>query len=464
MVITLWKGSENRTFPTEAGNGTLIAKNVSLPEGNWTVKIVDSSGKGITYNTTRNLHVFPPVTPVPTWDGRPVPLQVTQKPAEYLFKTRPYPEDPKVTETPMKIYSNFGGTRSISTAPINIPFGYWDLVYTVDFKTNIANPASGDVFEFNKQYKEPLVTYEGEPVIYYPKNSAIPEMIATKEKVESDTVFSHSRDQVLVKTPSDERDANPPFETSVSGSSGPLVESVGYTKPDITIKIRNTDYNDSPVMEIRPDGGIDPLQWNEAKHKEEAEKILKQQGKQDLLDSARYQDEWEKSWERVKDPRPWTERIFGPGNYSFVIDTQSIDSYNIQIRVPNASFAMAENLTDDRYGIQKQNIMELLTGFTKSFNEKVDSGYFSLLSQYLAADQRKPDRYAAIYRELSQARASGYTIDDVVIDDILIQGTTATVRGELSVLYNGYMKKIPLDITLVYEDGGWKIQTVPDIR
>ena len=206
--VTFVNESVNKTFSTVLQNGTLVTDNVTLPEGNWTVKIVDNYTK-VTYNTTRSVVVNAPITPVPTWDGKPIPLNVTEKTTGTIFKSRPYPEDVTApNKAPMKVLSNFGGVRSVSTDPINIQYPYWDLTYNVNFRTEIANPkdTSNNVFEFNKQYKEPLVTYEGDPIVYYEHNSSIPSMISAKDKEESDTVFVESSEKALIKKPNDERD------------------------------------------------------------------------------------------------------------------------------------------------------------------------------------------------------------------------------------------------------------------
>ncbi|MDD1730388.1 MAG: IPT/TIG domain-containing protein, partial [Methanospirillum sp.] len=292
--VTFVNEGVNKTFPSTLTNGTLTATNVSLSPGNWAIKIVDNDTE-VTYNTTRSIVVLPTITPEPTWDGKPVPLQATEKPAGTIFKSRQYPEDVTPNNTKMKTFSNFGGVRSVYTEPLFIPYNYWDLSYNVDFRTEIANPkdTSNNVFEFNKQYKEPLTTYEGEPIIYYEGNSSIPTMISVKDAVESETVFKRSSDTVLIKTPNDERDASPSYDTSTENAPPSLVESVGYMKPDIRITVKNVDDPSSQPITITPNGGIDPLQWDEVKHKTEAENILKQQGKQNYFDSEEYQDAWD---------------------------------------------------------------------------------------------------------------------------------------------------------------------------
>ena len=474
--VTFFKDGENRTFSTSLINGSLIAGNVSLPEGKWVVKIVDNDTE-VTYNTTRVVNAKAVVTPVPTWNGTPLPLQTTEKKAETFFQSRPYPQDTTPNKTSMKTFSNFGGVRSVSTDPITIPYGYWDLIYNVNFRTEIANPkdTSNNVFEFNKQYKEPLTTYEGDPVIYYEKNSSVPSQYSIKSAVVSDTVFISSTDKALIKKPDDTRDASPPYTESTESAPPSLVETVGYLKPNIKISVKNKDDPNSPPIIIQPNGGIDPLQWDEAKHKTEAEKILKQQGKEDIFSSSEYTDAWKKTWEQIKDPRPWTERIYGKGNYSFEIDTQSIDSYNIQIKVPESQNNSPIINTDDTYITEQNSIKKVLAEFFNDYNQEINTDYFTNITNYFISDLTNPDIINPIYQQYVQTRASGLSVTDVIVDDIfirgdigknnsLIRGNTAEARGSLKTTTNGSVKLIPFDIGFTNEPSGWKLQTVPIIR
>lgn len=475
--VTFVGNGENKTFPTNLENGTLTTDNVTLPEGKWVVKIVDNYTK-ITYNTTRFIVAKAPITPVPTWDGRPVPLQVTEQPTGTIYKSRPYPEDVNISKNAsMLTFSNFSGINSVTTEPINIQYPYWDLVYNVNFRTEIANPkdTSNNVFEFNKEYKEPLVTYEGDPIVYYEGDSLIPSMISVKDKVESDTVFVRSSDKALIKKPSDERNANPPYDTSTIDAPPSLVESVGYMKPDIKIIIKNTDNPLSRPITVTPDGGIDPLQWDEAKHKTEAENTLKQKGEEDVFSSTEYTDKWEKAWKQIKDPRPWTQRINGPGNYSISVDTQSIDSYNIQIKVPEIKNTTSIPKIDGNYTIEQNAIKKELNGFFTDFNKNLSSTYFTNIGDYLSSDFTGQETLQQIYQDYVQTRATGIIVTDVIIDDIfirgnigkdnsLIQADSATARGSMKVLLNGVEKTIPFDLTFVNGPSGWKFKTLPDIR
>jgi len=475
--FTFVNDSVTKTFSSILDNGTLTAHNVTLSEGNWTVKIVDNDTK-VTYNTSRSVVVKTPITPVPTWDGKPIPLQATEKPTGTIFKSRPYPEDNEKNITPMVVYSNFSNVNSAKIQSVPIPYGYFDVQYSVTFQTHIATPADTDknVFEFNRQYKEPLVVYEWEQTF----NNDTKQWEYTYTKNESDTEFKPSSDKILTKTPKDEGwtagSDETPFDVETTDYFGqPLVESVGYTKPDITITATNLDDPSSPPLVIKPNGGIDPLQWDEARHKAEAEKIMKEKGKQEYFDSDEYKDAWDKKWKTIKDPRPWTQRIYGPGNYSFTIDTQSIDSYNIQIKVPEQTNTTYIPKVDQKYTLEQNEIKKQLSGFFTGFNENLSVTYFTNITDYLAGDLTTPEKAQEIYQNYVQTRATGVKVTDVVVDDILVRGNigkdntliqadTATARGSLKVILNGVEKTIPFDLVFVKEPSGWKFKTLPDIR
>lgn len=477
MLVRVFSDSENKTYNITLDGGKLRAENLMLSEGNWTVKIVDTDSN-VTYNTRHIIQVIPTPTPVPTWDGNPKPLDIKEK-----YETKPwgrvYPSDQIVNTTKMNTYINFSGVTGVISNPISIPYGYWDIVYTVDYRTEIANPKNDEVFEFNRQFKEPLVSYEGNFTLLYLSGNPIPILVPNRGRVESETVFKPSKDTVLTKTPSDEPNANPPFETATSeyetGSIPALVETVGYMKPVFQMVITNLDNPSEPPIVITPSGGIDPLQWNEAVHKKEAEKIMTQKGKKEYFDSEEYKDAWEDKWKSIKDPRPWKERIYGPGNYTFDVFTQSIDSYNIQILVPEATWTQNQSDEDVISKNEKENIRFMLNSFVNNFNEIISPEYFSNLSEYIDIHNYSSDDMKLIMSNYMQARAAGIIIKDTILNDVslrgylgktnkLVQSTDATIKGSFKIDYNGYEKYVPFDIELKKVDNKWKFVNSPVIR
>lgn len=470
MSIIVDKDGANQTLSTRVEDDRLVAYNLSLNEGRWVVKFFDSRNN-VTYTTQHVVNVIPTPTPDPGWDGVPKPLTatITEQAGTYL-QTRAYPKPLEIKETPMKTYINFGGVSSVVSDPIPIPYNYWDIVYTVDYRTEIANPADGEVFEFNRQYKEPLVMYEGEPLIIYERGSSIPTLISTKSKVESEKEFRASSDTVITKKLVDDT-----IEIQTSGSVPSLVESVGYLKPYIEIKLVNANLLGGSDIIIKPEGGIDPLQWNEAKHKEEAEKILKEKGKEELLNSEEYKDNWEKKWKTIKDPRPWKERIYGSGNYILEVTTHDIDSYNIQILVPEDTEEISYLTSDPISAKEQENIKKLFRSFSEDYNADVTPGYFSNLSDYLVTDLIIPDLLKPIYSNYTQVRASGQRIKDITIYDIMIRGSRgkdnnllhgndATVKGSFLMEKNGVQRYVPIDVEIINYGTSWKFKTVPEIR
>jgi len=217
------------------------------------------------------------------------------------------------------------------------------------------------------------------------------------------------------------------------------------------------------------------LQWNEAVHKKEAEKIMTQKGKKEYFDSEEYQDAWEDKWKSIKDPRPWKERIYGPGNYTFDVFTQSIDSYNIQILVPEATWTQNQSDEDVISKNEKENIRFMLNSFVNNFNEKISPEYFSNLSEYIDIHNYSSDDMKLIKSNYMQARAAGIIIKDTILNDVslrgylgktnkLVQSTDATIKGSFKIDYNGYEKYVPFDIELKKVDNKWKFVNSPVIR
>ncbi|NLE04003.1 MAG: hypothetical protein GX638_04245 [Crenarchaeota archaeon] len=304
-------------------------------------------------------------------------------------------------------------------------------------------------------------------------------LVPDKSREESETDFKPSKYTVLTKTPDDEPNAIPPYETDtikyVSGTQPALVETVGYMKPVFKMVIKNFDNQSVPPIVITPSGGIDPLQWNEAVHKKEAEKIMTQKGKKDYFESEEYQDAWEEKWNYIKDPRPWKERIFGPGNYTFEILTQSIDSYNIQILVPEA--ASTQDQSDENFVSknENENIRVMVHSFVDNFNTIIGPEYYSNISEYFDVKNYSSDEIKLIKENYAQKRAAGIIIKDIIFNDIslrgylgqtnkLVYGTDATIKGSFIIDHNGYEKLAPFDLELKKTDNSWRFVNSPDIR
>lgn len=468
MKIQAYSDSRNITFNTTLEESRLVGKNVVFPEeGEWVVKIFDPE-LNITYNTQHVIHVKTIPTPEPTWDGITKPLNVMKyHETENFYTGRSFPVDPIIKDVEKEVYSDFGGVRSLDTALLKIPYPYWDLIYTVDFQTEIANPKDDELFEFNRKYQEPLTIYEGEPIIFYEKGSSIPRMLDVKTiGSESETEFRPSKDQVIAKKMQEEPNSVPPYEVTTESFRPSLVESVGYKKPFIKIIIKNEDSENSPEIEITPKGGIDPLQWNEAKHKSEAEKIMTQKGSKEEFESDKYQKNWEERWKSIKDPRPWRERIYGAGNYSFQITVQGIDSYNIKIEVPKLE-AKSEKDSDNLYSNETDNITKKLHLFIDEYNNILSAKYDNI-SPFFLKEEFNDEDFSLIISEYIQKRAGGLIIKDIIFNDIHIigkfdsdgqlkQANSAAVKGSLIIERNGLIKTIPLDLDLLKEKTEWKL-------
>jgi len=478
MKIMVFSDSQNKSINTTLEGDKLIGNNVFLSEGNWIVKIYDPELNN-TYNTKHIINVVPTPTPGPTWDGNPKPLDIREK-IESKSWGRSYPSDSNVTSSIMNTYVNFSGVTGVISNPISIPYGFWDIIYTVEFRTEIANPNDDKVFEFNRQYKEPLVSYEGNFTLLYLSGNPIPILVPSKTRVENKSLFKPSKDIVLTKIPKDESpNANPPFEIETTeylpGTLPALVEAVGYNKPFFKIVLHNLDNHNEPPIVITPNGGIDPLQWDEKVHKKEAEKIMTQKGKKAYFDSIEYQDAWEEKWKYIKDPRPWKERIYGSGNYSFEIFTQSIDSYNIQILVPEAIWIQNKLDEDDIYKDENKKIRLMVNSFVDDFNAILSPDYLNNLSEYIDTNNYSSNELKILKEDYMQTRAAGILIKETIFNDIsirgyrdktnkLIQSTGAIIKGNFIIDYDNYEKYVPFDIEMEKINNNWKFVNSPVIR
>ncbi len=473
MNIMVFSDSHNITVNTTMVNDKIVGQNVSLSKGDWIVKIFDPE-LNITYNTQHVIRVITTLTPEPTWDEKPKPLSVTSYTNNY-YTGRSYPVDPVKKDVTFKTYSNFSGVTSVNTAPINIPYPYWDIIYTIVFQTEIANPQDNKLFEFNREYKEPLILYEGEPIIYYEKGSMIPSILSVKKKgEESKTEFRPSKDTVIAKTMQEDPDKYPPYETKKEGIRYSLVESVGYQKPIFKIILINEDFGKSSKIEISPPGGIDPLQWDEAKHKDEAKKMMIQKGLKEEYESDEYKKNWEDKWKTIKDPRPWRERIFGKGNYSFQIIAQGIESYNIKIEIPNIDINSEKGNSNNLTTLEMNNIKGKLYSFKDEYNN-ILLNKNNNLSSYYSLDKSNSDNINAIIADYKQNRAGGVVIEDINLNDIRIKGqynsdgalkiaNTATVKGQIILERNGYTRSVPIDVDLQKQGSEWKLTSPIKLR
>jgi hypothetical protein len=108
---------------------------------------------------------------------------------------------------------------------------------------------------------------------------------------------------------------------SSSGASG----SYSTTMPDFTLHVIDGNDPNRIVRTISPPGGIDLDLWlGKKKTVTNPQVTLKGQLATTPADTP------------YNDPRPWTEKFFeGQRSYYFIITAHSLDSYNIQIRVPS---------------------------------------------------------------------------------------------------------------------------------
>lgn len=98
-----------------------------------------------------------------------------------------------------------------------------------------------------------------------------------------------------------------------SGSTITVIEgSYSTTKPVFTVEVMDGDDPNRIVRTFTPPGGIDESLWSDMTVEDDDGKEI-----------------------TIPDPRPWKEKFFeGEHNYFFIVNSQSLDSYLMEFKVP----------------------------------------------------------------------------------------------------------------------------------
>ncbi|MHB8163858.1 MAG: hypothetical protein ACYDDV_05835 [Methanoregula sp.] len=102
-----------------------------------TIQNPNFSHQIVTHVTTIPVHASTPIsTPVPAWNKSVTALTFVDPSTYGISVNQSIPDssrlDEKRSDTNMTTYAKFSGQYSGTTATINIPFPYWELVYTVE--------------------------------------------------------------------------------------------------------------------------------------------------------------------------------------------------------------------------------------------------------------------------------------------------------------------------------------------
>ncbi len=208
--------------------------------------------------------IAPTPTPVPTWDSTVKGITFVDPSTYGVSFNQSLPQGTRIDNLPlntsMTSYAKIDGKYSGTTQTINIPFPYWQLVYTIA-PTPALKPA-----------KAPVVTIKGEGI-------------------------------------------------SSSGVSG----SYSSATAQFSIQVMDASDPNRIVRTITPPGGINLDLWLGTKKTVSNPQTLTSGNQKATVDSDT----------KYVDPRPWTEKFYeGQRGYYFIIKTQSIDSYSLDIKVP----------------------------------------------------------------------------------------------------------------------------------
>ena len=418
--VSFTQNGTTKEYQATLVNGSLQVSDVSLSEGNWSVSIHDTNSS-VPIKTSKIIQVKTVITPVPTWDGKPVKVGYAETGTGAYISPNTGPESQYQPysfkeKKNLTTYTEFIGQYPSTTNPFTIPqgIGYWELQYTVDYTQNYNNPkgsiTSGDysAFKFNQQRK------------WIVEDGIQKEVLITKgdTREEEDT-------------------------TSIE----PLVESYSVIIPTFSISVMDATTNQS-IREITPDGGLDPLLWDKAAHKEQQKLTSQQNGKEiddDVLD-AFVKD--------IKDPRPWTEKFYSPGSFYLIVNPRNIKSYDIQIKVGSLTVKVTPSPTQVVINPLNQTLSNYIAAYNSDY---LTNTYSSNVFQFYSS-RIKQDSSSDLAQSISQSRAAGVTITSYKIFGTDIKGT-GNLKGEITYQYKGTEKILPIDLNFVNDGGYWKIDT-----
>lgn len=402
MNISFSKDGVNQTVQTEIINGSLVAGNVSLSEGKWIIKIVDSTGNGTTYNTTQVLEVYPAITPVPTWDGKQVTVGLKDQQSGAYIYPRSYPlsENPiysfKQESAPLLTYTAFSGKKTSLTNNFTIPTNYWELWYTVDVDKNL-------------------------------------------QKTEVTTGSLTEKSETGVKTFKERQD------------------STSVVIPRFSIRVFD-DVTGNEVRYISPPGGLNPRLWEGDFASPDPitwEGDFKPKSPSSFEESIKWDPRpWKEKF------------FEGNRSYFLKIDSENILSYGIQIKVPDvstASVAASKTVENKSYSM---NLMEdILQSYIQGVNGNIsDPLVFDQITKTLSVNIISQYSRDDIYREITRMKNAGIILEDFTPSDVFILGLNGSIKGYLSYDTGSRKENRYIDIPFIQDYDGWKLNELTLIK
>jgi len=225
---------------------------------------------------------FPTTVPTPT-PLTPGSTVVFVDPSQYGISLDPsLPGGTRINEssidTSLTILSTISGQYSGTTDTFFMPYPYWELWYTVEPSGSTAGRQPGD------------------------------SGTSTSSKTST---------------------------TSDSGTGSSLEGSYSVTFPKFTVQVMDGNDPNRIVRTVTPPGGIDKDLWET-----DLDTSSTSSSGSTSTSSKTSTSSTSDSTTINLDPRPWKEKFFeGERNYFFIITTQSLDSYKVEIKVPTRYIA-----------------------------------------------------------------------------------------------------------------------------
>jgi hypothetical protein len=152
---------------------------------------------------------------------------------------------------------------------------------------------------------------------------------------------------------------------------------------------------------------------------------------------------------------------------------QSIDSYNIKIKVPELESGH-EKGSDNLYSNETENIRNRLNLFKDEYNNILSSDTGNLTS-FFSGEKLSDDEIRSIISEYIQKRAGGLIIKDINLNDIHIIGKfdsegylreaySAMAKGSMTLERDKITRTVPVDADLLMDRSEWRLRDPITIR
>ena len=383
-------------------NGTSIINNTSLSNesagSNASIYDLVNMSSVNTTNTT-NVSITP--SPVPTWNGSPVQVGLSNQADSVYMYPRPYPEQTdqiysfSQESAPLLPYTNFSGRYSAKTNTFYVPSSYWEMWYTVDLRDDLQYPTMTE------------------------KTSSI-------EKKNDGTKVIPER-----------------------------TDSISVVNPYFSIKVLNADSN-SVIRTVTPAGGLNPRLWKgdfASPDTTETFDFTKVVSKEVNWDPRPWKEkffEGYKNYQLEVDARNLL-------SYSIEIKVSGSHPSSTNISQNQTSLTISRQ--------PGETMDTIYTSYIRDTNGNIsDPVIFGSIIQNLSQNVLTQKTNDEVFLEISHMKNAGISLTRFEKANVFFQGIEGSLKGQLIYSTKTEQKQIFVDIPFVQEYNGWKMNVLPLIR